>query len=296
MIERGVLTTAGRHFGYKRDLPQHRGQQQDVRAHLASFASQAIPDVFSLRSFAAPTEDQGLEGSCGGHGSSQGLATASMSLAHFNNTPLLIPFTPSQRSLYAVTRRIEIGDPSIALTDSGVYPTDLITTATYFGVRPMFVAQTPDGRFSDIWDYPDVAPLGLRSSNVNDDPNFGDLMTAGLRRQIGEYRIDEGSPDVGLLVRQTIAVAKVPVGVGIFVDSAVMNFTATSNPVGAPNTNDPNGGGHWITIDGYAKDAIGGWIYEIHNSWGSGYGDNGGFRGNDAWLRAATDLICWTIR
>jgi hypothetical protein len=286
-FDKGIATGGGRFFGYKRDLPRHRGMQTDVRAHLNLFGSTIVSDTFSLRTFAAPTFDQNGQGSCGGHGAAQGLSTAAMSLAHYSGAPLIIPFVPSPRSLYCITRRIELGDPTLPLTDSGIFPTDLMTTASYFGVLPMLTSTTPDGRFSDIWD-----------ANVNVDPNFAELMTAGMKRQIGEYRIDETQGDFEALVRQTIAVAKVPVGVGIFVDSQVMSFGPSSSPVGAPNTSDPNGGGHWITIDGYTRDPqdASNWIYEVHNSWGSAYGDNGGFRGNSAWLRSASDLIAYTIR
>jgi hypothetical protein len=296
---RGVATASGRFFGYKRDTPTHRKAQTDVRRHLVGFYNQTVPDAFSLRTYAAPTFDQGMTGHCGGAGSAQGLATASMSLSRFNNTAPLIPFIPSPRCIYATTRRIELADPSVPLTDSGIYPTDLIATASYFGVRPMFVTLTPDGRFDDVWGDDDLR--GLRNAppaNVNDDPNFADLMTAGLKRTLGEYRIDETQAGFDVLVRQTIAIAKVPVGVGTFVDSAVMQFTSSSAPVGAPNMNDPNGGGHWIVIDGYRRDPNnpGDWIYDVHNSWGSAYGDAGGFRGNTDWLAAVTDLIPWTIR
>ena len=205
-------------------------------------------------------------------------------------------FVPSPYTTYTVTRSLERSSSSVPLTDSGAMPSDVMTAVSRYGVRPI-QAPTPDGRFSDIWSASDVSGVpNAPPPNVNSDVDFMDLEQAGQKLVVGEYRIDEVSSDVVTLVRQCLAVGKAPVGIGIFVDSQVMNFGPHSAPVGPPNTNDPNGGGHWICIVGYRLASDGTYDWEVCNSWGTGYGDAGHFWAKQEWIKSASDLYGWTVR
>ena len=280
--------------GYRRD-PAHRRTQKPVQMHLDKFASQAVPDTFSLRQYECPILDQGRTGSCGAGGTAQGLSVACNAMG----SPL--GFIPSPEGIYAATRAKERADQTPAgatlpvLTDSGVMPADVMAALVQWGIRPM-VGPTPDGRNYDIWSSDDLTAAGIVGDpNVNDDPKLEELEKSGLKLVTGEYRIDETAPNLDDLVKQTLAVTKAPIGDGTFVDSQVMNFLATSAPVGAPNFSDPNGGGHWTCIVGYRLETDGSTSYEVVNSWGKLFGDAGHFWGTSAWLRACTDLYAWTV-
>jgi hypothetical protein len=292
---RGIDLQGGRRFfGYHRD-PPHKRTQIDIRAHLYGLKATVLPDVWSARPYRSRTGDQGQTGSCGGHGSATGLATASALSTAFFGGVFTLPFFPSPQGIYAVTRSLErlpnIDGSLPLLTDSGIMPSDLGTAVSWFGVRPIGPL-APDGRYSDV-----IGPSDAGVANVFDEEDFAKLETDGQRIVTGEFRIDENAPNLVDLVRQTLFGAKAPVGVGTYVDSQVMGFGPTSAPVGPGNLNDPNGGGHWITIDGYRRNPNTGlYEFDVHNSWGPDYGDAGSFWGTEVWLRSATDLIAWTVR
>jgi hypothetical protein len=287
----GVQQSGGRFFGYTPDAPEKR-TQKDVRALLAKMGSTALPSAVSYRSNEAPILDQGQTGSCTGHGTAQGIVIGSA----LQGVPL--SFVPSPLTTYGVTRSMERAVNTVPLTDSGAMPSDVMIAVGRYGIRAM-QGPTPDGRNSDIWSAVDVAGIpNAPAPNVNSEVDFLSLEQAGQKLIVGEYRIDESSSDVVSLVQQCLAVAKAPVGIGIFVDSQVMNFTSTSAPVGSPNTSDPNGGGHWICIVGYRPSTVnpGTVDWEICNSWGAGYGDAGHFWAQQSWIQSATDLYGWTVR
>lgn len=276
--------------GYVRDLP-HMRTQLPVGALLAKYGAVAIPDTFSLRSFEGANLNQGGSGSCGAAGTSQGLQVAT------NAAGAPLPFVPSPRGIYGATRAIARaratpqGATLPALSDSGVMPADVMTGLAQWGIRPM-QGPTPDGRNYDIWTPSDTSD---GSSNVNDEPKLEELETSGLKLIAGEYRIDETSTNLVQLVKQSLFVAKAPVGDGTFVDSQVMNFAA-GQIVGPPNTSDPNGGGHWTCIVGYRLEANGDTSFDVVNSWGKDYGDEGHFWASSAWLACCTDLYAWTVK
>jgi len=287
----GVKLSNGHFFGYTPDTLDKR-TQKDVRAMLAKMGATTLPGTVSYRSNEAAILDQGQTGSCTGHGTAQGIYIG----AALQNVPL--GFVPSPLTTYGVTRSLERTSNTTPLTDSGAMPSDVMTAVGRYGVRPM-AAPTPDGRNSDIWSAIDVAGVNnAPAANVNSEVDFLTLEQAGQKLIVGEYRIDESASDLVALAQQCLAVGKAPIGVGIFVDSQVMNFTASSAPVGPPNTNDPNGGGHWICIVGYrASTMVPGTVdWEIVNSWGDSYGDAGHFWAQQAWIQSASDLYGWTIR
>ena len=271
------------HTGYKRDAA-HKRTQKPVGALLAGYGSAAIPDTFSLRDQEGAILDQGPTESCGGAGTSGGLQVA----ANAAGAPL--GFVPSPGGIYVSARSIERAAATVPnlslppLQDTGVMPADVMTGLALWGIRPMR-GPTADGRNYD-----------LDENNVNDEPVLDDLETSSMKIIAGEYRIEETSSNLVALVKQSLYVARAPVGDGNFVDSSVMNFTATSAPVGTPNYGDPKGGGHWTCIVGYRLEADGTTSVEVLNSWGSSYRDAGHFWGSQSWLESCSDLYSWTLR
>ena len=152
---------------------------------------------------------------------------------------------------------------------------------------------TPDGRVSDVWTAEDTS---AEPPNVNEEATVEDLEGEAVTILTGAYRIDESQ--TALAISQQIAASLlngIPVGVGAFVDTAVQEWTAGSAPLNAVNLNDPQGGGHWICLDGFSiVDDV--YVFDIANSWGTSYGDAGHFSVTGAWIAAAaSDLYPWAI-
>ena len=300
---RGIILGGKRFFGFHTDRPRDRAKRMHVGMLLAHFGAQAIPGGGSLATFRAPIFDQGQTGSCGGHGSAQLTYTA------FGAAGMVLPFIPSPNFIYANTRIEELAGPSLALQDTGIAPTDLITALQLYGIRSMLTTpglvsgKTPDGRQSDVWGPTDVAALANIAANVNDKPDMQEH-EEGLQNVIaGEYEIPVGQTGTGGTddnMASIISITKRPVGVGLFVDSSVMQWKAGMTPIDSINMNDPEGGGHWVSCDSYTTMEVNGLsqrVYEIPNSWGVEYGQNGVVLITARALgQSMSDCIAWTVR
>lgn len=256
-----------------------------------------LPAAASLERFEAQIMDQGRTGSCTGHGTSQGLVVA------FASKGAPLDFVPSQLMPYQVGRAAARAErastlPSLdkfpPLADEGAMPADVMAGITLWGIRPMGPLPT-DGRFSDVT--PD---------NVNDEPQLGELEAGAATLVVGEFRIDELAGDVCDQVARAIA-GGVPVGIGTFVDEPFEMWTPGTALPGIPNTNDPNGGGHWFLITSYRTattadvdaglvDQFGAPIFRGPNSWGPTWGDGGHWEANADFIRSAWDLYPFTVR
>ena len=293
-MSRGILTSQGRFFGYIRDARAKRTQKL-LTVHPALPLAAALPDQASLAQFRAPILDQGQTGSCTGHGSAQAIYTA-VGAARAGGLDLpAMPWTPSPLGIYRLTRELERqrnpGGTLPPLTDSGAMPSDIMAAVSQFGVRPM--GPGVEGRNSDC----DSASVVLDEPFTSVEASYADLV-------VGEYRIDETAPDAPEQVCSTIATLSRPVGFGTFVDSAFMGWRRGDAPLSSINTNDPNGGGHWIDIDRYETGSGGNFgealngkrIFEVVNSWGLSAGDSGLFLVSEDWVRLASDLYAWDFR
>jgi hypothetical protein len=250
---------AGRFFGYTPDADAHRYQKP---AHLLLSAAPGVAQA-SLVDSEAELEDQGQTGSCGGHGTSQIVYTT------LNANGIIPPgglFVPSPDLIYKLARIVRRTSAADGLSDSGVMPVDLLTVLRQYGVMPIN-APTPDGRYSDVTGPGDLTGLPLARPTVNVEPSLLDLERSGLRLLTGEYRIDEQDPTYARQIL-TCLNTKAAAGVGLFVDSAFMNWDPTTGPIQSINLRDPQGGGHWLALTyGYTRTdgtiALGG-----PNSWG----------------------------
>ena len=245
--------------GYTPDDDHRRKQQKD--ATLKFGLSPTVPAQASLAKFRAPIFDQGQTGSCTGHGTAQAVYT-SMGAA---GTPL--PFVPSPDIIYKTARTLERANASIALTDSGAMPTDLLTVLRSFGIAPMGPL-SPDGRFSDVWGPDDIRGIAnAPAPNVNVDVSLLNLESSGLRLLTGEYRVSQTGAAFTAQIQASIAGAAAG-GIGIFVDSAFMNWDPSTGPIQKINLADKNGGGHWLSLDYFYTDPTLGVIVGGPNSWG----------------------------
>lgn len=251
-------------LGLRRSAPHKLARRVDLALHPAVrglLAAAALPDASDLTPYEPPIFDQGQTGSCTAHATSAGISAA------FAAAGAPLGFVPSQRELYATTRAYERGlatPPGQALpvlSDSGAELVDVYHCLAVYGVKAMAEQTTSDGRFSDV----EVA-------HVNDEPAFSDLEAAGQKLVVGPYGVDLTQPGASDVVAAAI-VAKIPVGIACYVDSAFMQLQA-GQVAGACNQSDPAGGGHAILFDGF-RTVNGARQFLLRNSWGIGWGDAG---------------------
>lgn len=227
-----------------------------------------------LTQFCPQVMDQGQTSACTGHATACAIATTTNSLKR------PISCVPSPCGVYDVGRMIDLTpnpDGSLqALTDGGAMPNSIWRGVTEWGVRPI-EAPTSDGRYSDC-----------DPATINDRPTLDDLTQDSTLELMGQYQITSTGgqfiTDLCLALDAGYAIA-----VGVFVDTAFENWTVGQTPLGAPDTNDPNGGGHYICIIGYTTDESGKRIFKFRNSWGVSWGDQGNGYGDENWAAGIDD-------
>jgi hypothetical protein len=223
--------------------------------------------------------DQGPTETCYAHAKAAAVATA----LSFAGTPL--PWVPSPLKLSRIIRAIAraeqtpAGRTMPALVDNGATDADTFAADRY-GLSPMGPLST-DGRYSDA-----------TPENVNIDPNLATAEEGVEHTIVGPYAIDPQGPSADDVIRAAI-MSGFPVWTAGFADAAEMDATATSAPLGAPNLNDPDGGGHATFIDGW-ETASGAILYWKRGSWGPGYARSGRVLVTTAWRAAAWSL--WPIQ
>lgn len=246
------------------------------RMHAAMGTS--LPAAVDLREtgLVARVKDQGGSSSCEGHSGSGATETA------FALAGATLGYIPSEDALYKGLRSIErarLDSPSNPLTDNGGMTEDCLAFMSAFGLRPRTVAETSDGRNSDV-----------ELATVNSETTLGDLEGDADLIVVGPYAIDPLASDAEHQVQAALA-AKIPVRADFYVDTAFENWTPGHTPIAAPNENDPNGGGHAVYLVGYRAGA-----YVLRNSWGESWADGGDCLVSPAWLRATWGMYPWACR
>ena len=244
----------------------------------------ALPTAVDLREtgLLPAIKDQGQSSSCEGHSGS--FATeAAFALA---GDPL--GFTPSEDEMYKGTRSIErarrvpVTVPLALfpqLRDDGGLTEDCITFLANVGIRPRRVAQTGDGRNSDV-----------ELSAVNANLDLLDIEHGASRLIVGPYAVDPEASDAEHQVQAALA-SLIPVRVDTFVDGPFEDWTPSQAPVGEPDEKSTRGGGHAMVIVGYAPG-----LYILASSWGTNCGSEGYFYASPAWLRRVWGVLPWTCR
>ncbi len=218
------------------------------------------PPSASLEMYEPGVMDQGGSSACVGHASAMAIA---VSLARAG-APL--PWVPSPGNIYCVARCIERAGDAVPLLDNGSIPADAMMGISQWGVRPTR-APAPDGRNSDV-----------DPATVNDEPALDELEQDAQTLLVGEYGVDMGALDAVTQLRAAIA-AGYALTVALFVDSAFENWDPSKGPLGAPNRQDPNGGGHYLACTSYRTASDGRTILRGPNSWGVDWGIAGHWEG-----------------
>ncbi len=253
----------------------------------------ALPPGIDLSGCSPDILDQGQSGSCTWASSSSAIYTAMRAAG----TP--ISFIPSQRLGYAATRELERAavTPSgalPALEDTGAELADVMTVLGRYGIAPMVVQQTPDGRLYDIWTDADT---GAGTGNVNAEADLVELEIAGQKLVAGEYLIDPTTPEAPATVAASIA-ANMPVEVAFFCDLGFQNLQpgeVYGAPTGDPNNPKPGEGGHAVYLSSYTTNPDGSYTFGLTNSWGKIFCDGGRCLVSEAFVRSCWEAWPWAI-
>jgi hypothetical protein len=248
----------------------------------------ATPNEVSLEPFEPEIMDQGGTSSCTGHATSAGIATTVLAQAARNVPIEGIPLPPSPDGLYRIGRceeRLLAGDNG-PLLDVGTIPSAVMRGMSEVGVRPM--GSRVFGRNSDV-----------DPATVNNEPTAEELDADAKGLVVGEYEIDPTADDFIALLRATLTKG-FSICVAIFADTkgprSVENWDPATGPLGAPDRNDPDGGGHYILITSYRTAADGSTIFRGMNSWGEEWGLAGHWEGNEDFARGMTDIVAMNVR
>jgi C1A family cysteine protease len=242
------------HYGWQPDLPDHR----DHIYNLERVVSRAVdlPPVFSLRSQMPPVYDQGQLGSCTGNG-------VAAVLEHAESKQGIDSTTPSRLFIYYNERVIE----GTVEQDSGAQIRDGIKVVASDGAPP----EIPD------WPY-DISQFTVKPP--------AEAYAAAKKYEAIEYlRVLSG--DAGSPIRTPIH-GGCPVVFGFTVPSQFESPTwqPATQYLPLPAAGEQNIGGHCVVAIGwdFSLERFPVNVFEIRNSWGSGWGDGGHFWMDARWL------------
>ncbi len=234
------------------DFNQEQYDKTEVFEALADNRKNPLPEKISLKNYAPKRLNQGRQGSCVGWAASYAARTILHSRATGQN-PNQIAFSPS--ALYN----------QIALRGcQGAYMQDAMEVLKQRGTLPFREFPYDEGSCSR-------------------DMSGNQRQTAAQYRTKGYNRLTVGGsnykPDL-LAIKQNLAQGA-PVVIGMQVGGSFMQ-AMEGRKLWVPNRRDYNMigfGGHAMCVIGY-DDYLGGGAFEIMNSWGERWGENG-----IAWVR-----------
>lgn len=225
-----------------------------IRELFRQFQSgQTVAKKKSLRSFGPKKPfDQGQCEGCVGHAFS-GAITCSMGAS---GAPLSAP--PSMCEIYTLSRCIDRANPEVPLQDEGTDPNSAILAIATYGVTLM---ADPD------------ASTDCDLATINNEPKLDTLEEAADLKFKGVYQIPV-LQDVATTIVRAID-AGFAVNIAKQVGQKEEEWTPDQGPIGPHDPNDPTIGGHDMYIDGYEILDDGTVVFDLVNSWGTGWGDGG---------------------
>ncbi len=243
-------------YGWRPDTPDHRDHIYNLQRTVRRAVE--LPPVFSLRSKMPPVYDQGQLGSCTGNGVAAVLE--SIEIKQHGNSE-----APSRLFIYYGERVIE----GTVEQDSGAEIRDGIKVVANEGAPP-----------ETIWPY-DIAKF-------TDKPS-PEAYASAKKYEATEYlRVFPG--EAGSPIRTPIE-AGFPVVFGFTVPAL---FEGAWDPatqfLPLPSAGEQNIGGHCVVAIGwdFSLERFPVNVFEIRNSWGPGWGDEGHFWMDARWLYEPT--------
>jgi C1A family cysteine protease len=241
------------HYGWRPDLPDHRDRIFNLERKV--YRSVELPPVCSLRGQMPEVYDQGQLGSCTGNG-------VAAVLEHTESKQGQGSVTPSRLFIYYGERVIE----GTVAQDSGAQIRDGIKVVASEGAPP-----------ESDWPY-DIAKFAEK-------PSAAACEAAKQHEAIQYLRILPGT--AGAPIRSPIQEG-LPVVFGFTVPARFESATwaPASEYLSLPAAGEENIGGHCVVVVGWdfslKKFPVN--VFEIRNSWGPGWGDNGYFWMDARWL------------
>lgn len=253
-------------------IPDPPGHMRTPFRHLAArLAVTVIALAADLRPHAPAVLDQGDTGSCTGE-STGPACTCALAIA---GSPL--PWVASPDGIYRDARCIDRADPSVALTDDGAMPNQVMRAINEWGLREM-KAPTSDGRYSDC-----------EPATVNREPTLADLEAESKHVVLGQYAI-YSADDLALALTNGIPVTA---SISAANDSFQL-WTPDNGPLGAQS---PVQLDHYIWFIAFRTDAATGKrIFRIRNSWGASWGDYGEIEVTEAFVAQCGDMYALSIQ
>lgn len=254
-------------YGYQRDSLDPRDRIYGLFDPILQ--DHQLPATYSLRSEMPPVYDQGQLGSC----------TANATVALFEHQAILqgeAAVTPSRLFVYYEERRIE-GQP--ADQDTGAQVRDGIKVLASEGVPP-----------ESEWPY-DISRFG-------EQPPQAAYRDATAHEAVAYKRIVIGGPGAPM---RTAVYSHQPIAFGFPVPAYFESSTwdSRSEPLRLPDASTQIIGGHAVVVVGYdfSRSRFPVPVFEVRNSWGSDWGDQGYFwldyRYFDPYRQLADDL--WVV-
>lgn len=213
------------------------------------------PPEASIDDYAPDDPDQNGVGAC----VMCGVPYAAATTLAANGTPL--PFRPSVWGGYATALGLErarshpVGKLP-ALRDTGLELATGVRAISQWGVTAMGPLREYNGEIVDC----DCTP-----GNFDDEVDLDTLIEARHKLIVGAYEIT-ATGDIDKAIQRSIA-SRRAVAQGGFISDSFFRYGPGSDPIGAQDFNDPDGGGHCTYITKYKRPPVGDTLYWIRNSW-----------------------------
>jgi C1A family cysteine protease len=241
-------------YGWRPDFPDHRDRIYNLERAVSKAVE--LPSVFSLRSQMPAVYDQGQLGSCTGNGVAAVLELAESSQGKGSATPSRLFIYYNERVLEGTVEQ-----------DSGAQIRDGIKVVATDGAPP----EDP------YWPY-DIAQFAVKPSQQS-------YAEAKKYEAIEYLRVLPG--DAGSPIRTPINAGH-PVVFGFSVPAMFesSSWDAATQFLPLPAKDEQSIGGHCVVVIGwdFSLQRFPVNVFEIRNSWGAGWGDEGHFWMDARWL------------
>lgn len=220
-----------------------------------------LPASASLRGHVVEVLNQGQTSACVAHATAQAVRT------RLSAQGVVAPLLPSRLHIYYIARA-ETGDQNV---DEGTYVASAVDAISKLGYPPEI-----------------AYPFSEDPAVINAQPPWEDFREALDQKLVnGAYRISSVGQQRVADVKAALAGGH-PVIFGTDVDNAIFDVVAGQIWPGCVG---PSVGGHALMICGYAPGH-----FELCNSWGSDYADEGFFLASEAAIASSLATDFWVLQ